>query len=60
MDEARVKLLERIATLWRGDWSGHSFDGRDGHHWIMTALHGDAFQLAELDTDLTSQEEYQQ
>lgn len=57
LDSRRDALLRRIANLWRGDWSGTEFDGRDGKRWILAALDGDAGQLAELDRELTETEE---
>jgi hypothetical protein len=54
--QGRVDLLERIAQLWRGDWSGHVFDGKDGADWINTALHGDADALRKLNDDLAEVE----
>ncbi len=53
----RAALLDRIAELWRGDWSGHAFDGRDGRNWINAATHGDAAVLAELSGELKSYED---
>jgi hypothetical protein len=50
--QARVDLIERVGKLWRGDWSGHSFDGRDGQGWIHTALHGNADALRALNAEL--------
>lgn len=60
MDSRRVALLERIGELWRGDWTGHAFDGRDGQGWINTALHGDEADLKKLDTDLWHHENEQE
>ncbi len=45
---ARAEALEKIAQLWRGDWSGAAFDGRDGQRWIDTALYGNSEDLADL------------
>lgn len=57
MDEQRDSLLRRIAALWRGDWSGDMFDGRDGKRWIETALDGNTEALAKLDRELTEREQ---
>jgi hypothetical protein len=48
----RAELLERIALLWRGDWSAHMFDGKDGHRWIITALKGTEPELVNLAQEL--------
>lgn len=53
----RAALLDRIATLWRGDWSGHAFDGRDGRNWINAATYGDAAALTELSAELKDYED---
>lgn len=53
MNGARAQLLIRVAELWRGDWSGRVFDGRDGERWIMTALSGDEAALTKLAEELT-------
>jgi len=50
--ERRAALIREIAQLWRGDWSGHAFDGKDGCDWLTTALDGDADELAALAADL--------
>jgi len=52
IDPIREDLLMRVGDLWRGDWSGHSFDGRDGAGWIDRALHGDAEDLRSLSDEL--------
>ena len=52
----RNELLMRIAGLWRGDWSGHVFDGKDGANWIEAAVHGDADDLLQLQIDLARTE----
>lgn len=54
--ERRNAFLERIADLWRGDWSGRVFDGKDGSSWIVTAVDGDAEALDQLDRDLSEAE----
>jgi hypothetical protein len=54
--QGRVDLLERISQLWRGDWSGREFDGKDGHGWIQGALYGDADTLRKLDKELAGVE----
>jgi hypothetical protein len=53
----RVDCLKRIGALWRGDWSGHRFDGRDCQRWIETALYGSADDLRVLDEELHGLEE---
>lgn len=55
--DRRSALIERIGTLWRGDWSGHRFDGRDGERWLTTAVYGDEAGLAELEAELARVEE---
>jgi hypothetical protein len=50
----RDELLLLIADLWRSDWSGHVFDGKDGAGWITTAVTGDDAALDELHADLVS------
>lgn len=52
MDDRRAGLLRRIGALWRGDWTGHVFDGRDGNRWITTILDGDPAALEQLDAEL--------
>lgn len=52
----RHALVSRVGALWRGDWTGHCFDGRDGQRWLDTAMGGDAADLAQLDTELTAYE----
>lgn len=44
----RHRLVARIGALWRGDWSGHVFDGRDGQEWLDTAMGGNADDLRQL------------
>lgn len=48
----RADALRRIGLLWRGDWSGTVFDGRDGQRWIETALSGGTVELAGLLAEL--------
>jgi hypothetical protein len=40
MTGLRQLALEVVAALWRGDWSGHVFDGRDGERWLRNIAHG--------------------
>lgn len=40
MDELRKEAIYLIADLWRGDWSGYTFDGRDGKRWLLEAVDG--------------------
>jgi hypothetical protein len=54
--QGRVDLLTRIGKLWRGDWSGREFDGRDGAGWINTALYGSADDLRALHHELAEME----
>ena len=49
---SRAELLERIGQLWRGDWSGHVFDGKDGQDWINRALYGNGEDLDALAREL--------
>jgi hypothetical protein len=55
--EQQRALLERIGAVWRGDWSGHNYDGRDGQRWIGLALSDHPAHHAELDVMLKRQEE---
>ena len=50
--ERRDELILRIGQLWRGDWSGSSFDGRDGQDWLTCAVSGDSDDLDELEQTL--------
>lgn len=50
----RRALAARIGALWRGDWPGHVFDGRDGQGWLDTVMNGDADDLAGLADDLAA------
>jgi hypothetical protein len=52
-----LTLLRRIGTLWRGDWSGYMFDGRDGQRWIETAISGAPGDLTALEAELKEVEE---
>jgi hypothetical protein len=54
--ERRDALLDRIGNLWRGDWTGRSFDGRDGQRWITDATHGTETEMDVLDAELQSRE----
>lgn len=49
----RHGLVARIGELWRGDWTGHVFDGRDGQRWLNTAMGGNDTDLAQLEDELT-------
>lgn len=53
---SRAALLRRIAELWRGDWTGNTFDGRDGSRWIRTAIEGDEAALTKLAEELAEVE----
>lgn len=53
----RHALVARIGNLWRGDWTGHRFDGRDGQRWLDAAMGGNADDLAQLAAELTEVEE---
>ncbi len=44
----RVKLLQLIGDMWRGDWTGSEFDGRDGSGWINVALSGEWDEVKNL------------
>lgn len=54
MDELHEEALDLIATLWRGDWSGHVFDGRDGARWLQTVAGGDKAEVMALIGELRS------
>ena len=53
----RHALVARVGNLWRGDWTGHSFDGRDGQRWLDAAMGGNADDLDQLDAELTGYEQ---
>jgi hypothetical protein len=53
----RIAVIEKVADLWCGDWSGREFDGRDGAWWLMTALRGSDEELAEVRERLRQIEE---
>lgn len=57
LDERRINLFRRIGDLWRGDWSGSSFDGRDGKRWIDTILDGTDSQVDKIEDWIKSLEE---
>ena len=38
MTPLQEEALVLIGRLWRGDWSGYNFDGRDGQRWINIVL----------------------
>ena len=44
----RIAVIEKVADLWRGDWSGREFDGKEGSWWLRTALNGSDEELAEV------------
>jgi hypothetical protein len=50
--ERRDRLIREIARLWRGDWSGTTFDGRDGQRMLLTALDGDSDALDSLEVTI--------
>lgn len=57
--ERRRKLLLRIGDLWRGDWSGSNFDGRDGKKWLYAIAGDDETELARVEqwiSELESEE----
>jgi hypothetical protein len=57
LTERRVRVIRRIGSIWRGDWSGTMFDGRDGRRWLETALDGDDDALDALESELAAIED---
>jgi hypothetical protein len=55
--ERRDALVLRIGELWHGDWTGTTFDGRDGQQWLFTAIQGDDAELDSLARTLTDIED---
>jgi hypothetical protein len=49
-------MVLRIGEKWRGDWSGHDFDGRDGQQWLLTAVTGSSEELDELQAALDEED----
>jgi hypothetical protein len=53
----RDEMVLKIASLWRGDWTGTNFDGRTGQSWLRAAVTGSAADLDELERELIDVEE---